>query len=126
MLRKSIPSRIATFRPAFRPRFFALLLLPLLLLSCGKKGPPTLKSYDRPDKPSLLSAIHREDSIILTWDFPKSKEETISGFLLLKSSGAGFEKIHGSTPGNGHSGMLTLRTAGRTGIKSFRRALEGC
>lgn len=92
MLRKSIPSRTTTFRPAFRPQFIVLLLLPLLLLSCGKKGSPTLKSYDRPEKPSLLSALHREDSIVLTWDFPKSKEETISGFVLLKASGAGFEK----------------------------------
>jgi hypothetical protein len=83
MLRKNMP---------FRTQFIVLLLIPLLLLSCGKKGAPTLKSYEKPEKPSLLSAIHREDSIILTWDFPRNKEETITGFVLLKSSGEGFER----------------------------------
>ena len=83
MLRKSMP---------FRTQFIVLLLIPLLLLSCGKKGAPTLKSYEKPEKPSRLSAIHRADGIILTWDFPRNKEETIAGFVLLKSSGAGFEK----------------------------------
>jgi fibronectin type 3 domain-containing protein/predicted small lipoprotein YifL len=53
--------------------FFSVVLFlfsPLFLTACGKKGPPSLKSYEKPDAPSLLRAIHRENSIILIWNFP--------------------------------------------------------
>src|SRR3989337_3925789 len=61
-----------------------LLIFCLLIISCGKKGEPTLKSYEKPDPPSNLRAIHRESEIILLWDFPKNKENTIKGFYLMK------------------------------------------
>ena len=73
--------------------YFLFLFLPCLLLtaycllfSCGKKGEPTLKSYEKPDPPSELRAIHRESEIILLWDFPKDKEPEIKGFYLMKST----------------------------------------
>jgi hypothetical protein len=65
----------------------------LLLVSCGKKGDPTLKSYEKPEPPSGLMAIHRESDIILSWEFPKDKEPTIKGFHLMKSTGGDFEKL---------------------------------
>jgi hypothetical protein len=65
----------------------------VILISCGKKGEPTLKSYEKPDPPSNLRAIHRESEIILLWDFLKNKENTIKGFYLMKSKGADFERI---------------------------------
>jgi hypothetical protein len=61
---------------------FSLLLT---LASCGNKGEPTLKSYEKPAPPSKLRAIHRESEIILSWEFPKNKEKTIKGFYLMKS-----------------------------------------
>ena len=64
-----------------------------LLFACGKKGDPTLKSYEKPDPPSQLTAIHRESEIILSWDFPKSKEIAIRQFHLLKSTGGDFEEV---------------------------------
>ena len=64
-----------------------------LLVSCGKKGAPTLKSYEQPDRPLKLSAIHREDKIILQWDFPKEKEVTIAEFIIMKATGEEFVKI---------------------------------
>lgn len=63
----------------------------LLLASCGKKGPPTLKSYEKPDAPSGLNAIHREDKIILLWSY--GKKENLKDFDILKSDGVGFQKI---------------------------------
>jgi len=63
------------------------------LFACGKKGDPTLKSYDKPEPPSQLTAIHRESEIILSWNFPKSKEPSIKGFHLLKSTGGDFEEV---------------------------------
>jgi len=68
--------------------YHLLLIIALLffLCSCGKKGEPTLRSYEKPDPPSGLRAIHRESDIILLWDFPKDKEQSIKGFYLMKST----------------------------------------
>ncbi|MEW6214187.1 MAG: hypothetical protein AB1478_03140 [Nitrospirota bacterium] len=63
-----------------------LLTAYCLLISCGKKGDPTLKSYEKPDPPSGLRAIHRESEIILSWEFPRDKELSIKGFYLMKSA----------------------------------------
>jgi len=64
--------------------FCILITVFCLLASCGKKGDPTLKSYEKPDPPSNLKAIHRESEIILFWNFPKNKEQAINGFYLMK------------------------------------------
>ena len=63
------------------------------LFACGKKGDPTLKSYEKPDPPSQVRAIHRESEIILSWNFPKSQEMAIKGFYLLKSTGGDFGEV---------------------------------
>ncbi len=63
------------------------------LFACGKKGDPTLKSYEKPEPPSQLTARHREAEIILSWNYPKSKEPSIKGFHLLKSTGGDFEEV---------------------------------
>jgi hypothetical protein len=57
----------------------------VIFASCGYKGEPTLKSYEKPDPPSNLTAIHRESEIVLSWAYPKNKEKTIRGFYLMKS-----------------------------------------
>lgn len=73
--------------------FCLLFTIYCLLPSCGKKGDPTLRSYEKPDPPSVLRSIHRESEIILQWEFPKDKESSIKGFHLMKSTGGDFEKI---------------------------------
>jgi hypothetical protein len=60
-----------------------------LCISCGKKGDPTLKSYKKPDPPEALRAIHRENTLYLMWDFPKSGENLLQGFVLMKSDESG-------------------------------------
>jgi hypothetical protein len=69
--------------------YFLILISYFILFvffaSCGKKGEPTLKSYEKPDPPSNLRAIHRESDVILLWDFPKNKEKMIKGFYLTES-----------------------------------------
>lgn len=76
--------------PAF---CFLLFAFCCIFSACGKKGEPTLKSYEKPPPPSSLSAVHRESEILLTWSFPKGKESFIKGFHLLKSSGEEFREI---------------------------------
>jgi len=83
-------------QPGFIQRVSAISLFFVvffLIASCGKKSPPTLKSYEKPLSPSLLSAVHREDTILLTWYFPAEKEAGIEDFNLLRSTGGGFERI---------------------------------
>ncbi len=65
---------------------FILCLVFLLCFACGKKGDPTLKSYEKPEPPSRLRAVYRPSEVILTWDFPKNKEAAIKGFYLMRSS----------------------------------------
>ena len=77
----------------------ALALLPLVIIllfsmsACGKKSALSLKEYEKPAPPELLSAIHLEEKIILQWNYPADKEKTVEDFILLKSSGAEFKKL---------------------------------
>jgi fibronectin type 3 domain-containing protein len=70
-----------------------LLVVCVLLSACGRKGQPTLKSYEKPAPPSGLSAIHRGSEILLSWEFPKDKELALKGFYLMRSSAVDFEKL---------------------------------
>jgi fibronectin type 3 domain-containing protein len=63
-----------------------------MLVSCGKKGPPTLKAYEKPEAPSGLKAIHRESNIILSWSYT-SKKENLKEFHILRAEDSGFQKI---------------------------------
>ena len=79
-----------------RLRFFfpiLLILSFLFVLACGKKGAPTLASYEKPAAPSLLSASQRENGMFLSWSYPADRERAISDFIVLRSSDSGFEKI---------------------------------
>ncbi|GAB4488314.1 MAG: fibronectin type III domain-containing protein [Thermodesulfovibrionales bacterium] len=75
--------------------FLACLTLGLCLSlsACGKKGEPTLKSFEKPPAPAQLRAIHRENELILQWDYPRGQEAQLADFVLYKSSGAEFEKL---------------------------------
>lgn len=78
-------------------KFFCFLLfascLLFLSLSCGKKSPPTLKGYEIPQAPSGLFAIHREDSIILSWSYPDSLRQSLKGFHVFRQKDGSFAKI---------------------------------
>ncbi len=71
----------------------SVFLLALLTLACGKKGDPTLASYEKPAAPSGVKAIHRESQIILLWEFPQADEENLKGFHILKALEGDFGKI---------------------------------
>jgi fibronectin type 3 domain-containing protein len=77
----------------FISRCFLLLVPFLLIISCGKKGPPTLKAYEKPPAPSGLVAYHREDRMVLTWSFPDGLRSSLQDFQVLRSEKDGFEKI---------------------------------
>lgn len=64
-----------------------------LLSACGAKTPPSLKAYEKPPAPTELSAVHREDKLVLSWTYPESIRPIIQGFQVLRSEGQGFERI---------------------------------
>lgn len=70
-----------------------LLISLLLFISCGKKGPPTIKAYEKPQAPSGLTAYHREDKMILAWSYPDNLRSSLTGFQVLRSEKDGFERI---------------------------------
>jgi hypothetical protein len=86
-------SQVITLNPVHKNIFFLIPLLAIfaccLCISCGKKGDPTLKSYKKPDTPEALRVIHREATLYILWDFPKSGENLLQGFVLMKSDESG-------------------------------------
>lgn len=64
-----------------------------LLSACGTKTLPSLKAYEKPPAATELSAVHREDKILLTWTYPESLRTNLKGFQVLRSEGQGFEKL---------------------------------
>jgi hypothetical protein len=53
----------------------------VILVSCGKKGEPTLKSYEKPDPPSNLSAIHRNQRLFCHGIFQKIRKRPSRDFI---------------------------------------------
>jgi len=116
--------RKSKFRSGFLVFYCLLLTACCLLTSCGKKGDPTLKSYEKPDPPSVLRAIHRESEIILLWEFPKDKEPALKGFYLMKSSPStpplphpgGFAEVKEKGDGGDFEKIVTLENNKRSYI----------
>jgi len=65
---------------------FLIFAIFIIFSGCGKKGDPTLRSYEKPETPANLNALKRTDKIILNWYFPSNKETTLKGFNILRSS----------------------------------------
>lgn len=81
-------------RRLFSPVPGVLLIIALILLqSCGRKAPPSLKAFEKPEAPSMVSAVQREDTVILSWTYLENLRRGIRGFHLFRSDHDGFEKI---------------------------------
>lgn len=63
------------------------------ITSCGKKGDPTLKTFEKPMPVKEIRAVHREDELIISWSYPASERAKIKGFYIEKAIGDGQEAI---------------------------------
>jgi fibronectin type 3 domain-containing protein len=88
---KNNRNNIKTFTNKKYYAFFILFLI--TLIACGKKGDPTLKSYEKPDPPLNVYAFHRESSIIINWTYDKSKQKNIKAFHIFRTNNDKFENI---------------------------------
>lgn len=74
-------------------RCLTLVLFLFFALSCGRKSPPTLKAYEKPEAPAGLSAVHIEDRIMLSWSYQDGLKRLLKGFHVLRSNNGAFKKI---------------------------------
>lgn len=73
------------------PSLLCFVVLSSLVVSCGKKAPPRWVEPVPPPAPTALSAVIREDAVVLGWDYPEGGAE---GFTILRAaSGAEFQEI---------------------------------
>jgi len=106
--------------------FLPLFIVPLFFLAaCGKKGEPTLKAYEKPAAPSALSAIHREEKIILQWNYPIEKEHEVAEFTILKASGTEFEKLVHIEKSNRSYEDTDFETGGNYRYKIIAQSFKG-
>jgi len=59
-----------------------------MLAACGRKAPPRLPTYEQPPVPSSLTAVHREGTVILDWDYPRSKLQYVKEFRVIRNGEA--------------------------------------
>lgn len=68
---------------------FIFVVLSLTVTSCGKKGEPTMRSFDKPASVKELKAVHKQGEIIISWSYPSSEIRKLKGFYLDRSDGNG-------------------------------------
>ncbi len=76
------------------PLWVTAVLISAMLLSCGKKGPPTLTTFAKPAAVGNITAVHRGNSILLSWPYSDTGD-LVNGFYLEKAEGSAavFRKI---------------------------------
>lgn len=79
-----------------------MIVLVPLLVSCGMKGPPRLPVHEIPHAPQNIKVHQRyyPRQVILNWDYPEEKMDSIGGFVVMRSNGSGTGQeviIHGTT-----------------------------
>ncbi len=66
-----------------------ILIIALLAVSCGKKGTPTLKAYEKPASPININVLHRGEDIYISWQYPAHERQRVKGCQMLKSGDGG-------------------------------------
>lgn len=57
----------------------------LFIVSCGKKGDPTLRTFEKPMPVKDIKAVHREDELIISWSYSSAERAKIKGFYIEKA-----------------------------------------
>lgn len=68
-----------------RKRLCYLIIFCLLLSACGRKAPPHLKAFEKPEKVENLKVVHNERGLIFSWSYPERVKIGIRGFVILRS-----------------------------------------
>lgn len=67
--------------------FFTIIIciIALAAASCGKKGDLTLKALEKPAAAENIKALHRDNEIYISWQYPASERSRIKGCQILRS-----------------------------------------
>lgn len=76
----------------FRVLLPFLFLISLVIPACGRKAPPTLKAYEKPQPPSGLTVVHRKEKILISWSYLDNLRSSLKGFQVMRGEGQGFER----------------------------------
>ena len=60
----------------------------LLFASCGKKGNPTMKSFEKPAVVQDMKASHRDGKVTISWSYPRQARIVIKGFYVERATGS--------------------------------------
>ncbi len=91
-----------------------------------KRATPTLKEYEKPAAPSSLKAVHREEKIVLLWNYPKEKESSHCGLHRPQVIRRGIRKTcRCSKKANGPMRTLPFKTGITYSYKIVARNLKG-
>lgn len=72
--------------------FFLCMILSLFLIaSCGRKGNPTLYSFEKPSSVKEIKTIHRENEIVVSWSYSALEKQKVKGFYVEKAEGDGVQ-----------------------------------
>jgi fibronectin type 3 domain-containing protein len=77
----------------FRVLLPFLFFISLVIPACGRKAPPTLRAYEKPQPPSGLTVVHREEKMLISWSYPGNVRSSLKGFQVMRAEGQGFERL---------------------------------
>ncbi|MBF0505827.1 MAG: hypothetical protein HQL09_03230 [Nitrospirae bacterium] len=63
------------------------VIISVMLVSCGQKKPPSLKTFAKPAPVGNITAVHRENSILLSWSYSDTSD-FVKAFYLEKAEGS--------------------------------------
>jgi hypothetical protein len=58
-----------------------------LFAGCGKKGNPTMKSFEKPAAVTEMRALHRDSKVIISWSYLRQAKVSIKGFYVERAEG---------------------------------------
>lgn len=64
-----------------------IFICTLALPACGKKGNPTLKTFEKPPAVSGVLVAHTEEGLLVTWAYPQQNRAAVKGFYLERAEG---------------------------------------
>ena len=80
-------------------RLLLCLVAFVLVAACGKKGPPTMDSFAKPEIVKDIRAVHRDGRIDISWTYSKQQPKiTIKGFRIERAEGNAVYETVASLP----------------------------
>jgi hypothetical protein len=78
-------------RPSNKMVLLGRVVLCLMCLcyftGCGKKGNPTMRSFEKPEAVKEMRAVHRDGKVTISWSYGRQAKILIKGFYIERAEG---------------------------------------